>query len=523
MEIINNAALRIPLRADTAAQINALIPNSKVLADGLLVNWQQDEAEKLAAITDQWRPRVKVDVPSPMHRDYAWPGVMTPFSHQKATAAFLSLRRKAYCFSEAGTGKTSAAIWAADYLMSLGLIHKVLIICPLSIMYAAWQSELFKTAMHRKSVVAYSKDPKKRELLINGPQEFTITNYDSVHSSYKALNAQAYDLIIIDEGNAYKNASTRRWRTLAKMLRPSSRLWLMTGTPASQSPVDAFGLGRLVSPDRTPRYVTAWRDQVMSQVTRFLWVPKQDATQKVYKILQPAIRFTKAECLDLPPVLHQVREVPLSVQVARFYKELKQKLLIEAAGAEISAVNAAAALSKLLQISGGAVYTDNRQIVEFDISPRLAALSEILEECSNKVVIFVPFLNAIPIVVDHLTKEKYSSAVIHGDVSAARRGEIIKAFQEDADPRVLVCQPQTMSHGVTLTAADTLIFWSPVLSVETYLQCIARIDRIGQLSPMTVVKLLGSDVERKVYKMLDNKVTHHRSLVELYQSTLEEE
>jgi SNF2 family DNA or RNA helicase len=522
MEIIDNKAIKLAVRPDLAKKITDAIAHSTIVKGGVMVSWEQRETEALVAILDEYRPHFKVDIPGPMLRDYFWTGAFTPFKHQRETAAFLSLRRKAFCFSQAGTGKTSAAIWAADYLMACGLIDKALVIAPLSILYSAWQAELFQSAMHRKTVVAYSKDAKKRSQLVNGNQDFTILNYDGVHTNFHDLNKQRYDLIIIDEGNAYKNASTKRFRTLMKLLQPSARIWLMTGTPASQSPVDAFGLGRLVSPQRTPRYVTAWRDQVMTQVTRFKWVPKNNSTEKVFNILQPAIRYTKAECLDLPPVLHQVREVPLSVQVARFYKELKSKLLIEAAGEEISAVNAASALSKLLQISGGAVYTDAHDVVEFDVSPRLAALSEIMAECTAKVVIFVPFLHTIPVVVNHLTAEGYSSAVIDGSVAAAKRGQIIKEFQEETDPRVLVCQPHTMSHGVTLTAADTIVFWSPVLSVETYLQCIARIDRIGQVNSMTIVKLLGSEVERKVYKMLDGKISHHNSLVELYKEEMEE-
>jgi len=86
---------------------------------------------------------------------------------------------------------------------------------------------------------------------------------------------------------------------------------------------------------------------------------------------------------------------------------------------------------------------------------------------------------------------------------------------------VLVIQPQAASHGVTLTAADTIVFWSPVMSVETYIQCIARIDRVGQKNRMTVVHLQGSEVERRMYKMLQGKVDSHEKLVDLYKSEME--
>jgi SNF2 family DNA or RNA helicase len=260
----------------------------------------------------------------------------------------------------------------------------------------------------------------------------------------------------------------------------------------------------------------------MAQVSKFKWVPKSVATDEVYRALQPAIRYTKKECLDLPEIVYQTREVPLSPQVSKYYYALKKQLLIEAAGEQVSAVNAAAALNKLLQISSGAVYTDKHDVVQFDISPRLNALKEVLEETTNKVVVFVPFLHAIEIVGEFLTKEGITNEVINGSVTAQNRHDIISRFQTANDPRVLIIQPQSASHGVTLTAADTVVFWAPVMSVETYLQCIARIERVGQVNKMSVVHLRGSEVEKKIYAMLQGKVDHHQKLVDLYKQELEE-
>jgi SNF2 family DNA or RNA helicase len=284
--------------------------------------------------------------------------------------------------------------------------------------------------------------------------------------------------------------------------------------------MDAFGLAKLINPSGVPKYVTAWRDRVMKQITRFKWVPKQTAQADVFAALQPAIRFEKAQCLDLPEVVYQTREIPLTSQVRKYYAELKNELLIEAAGENISAVNAAAKLSKLLQISGGAVYTDTKEVVEFDVSPRLNALMEVLEETIHKVIVFVPYTHTIELVSRYLNSQGVINEVINGAVSARERSEIINRFQTQVNPRVLVIQPQAASHGVTLTAADTVVFWSPVMSVETYLQCIARIDRVGQKNSMTVVHLQGSEAERKVYQMLQGKVNMHESLVELYKQEL---
>ncbi len=527
MDIVDNAAVQFTASNNFASEIKARIERSEIIKDNkhskeLLVFWDHSEMQTLATYLDNFLPSQNIPkIPSPMQRDYTWPGFYTPFAHQRDTAYFLSIRQRAFCFNEAGTGKTSAAVWAADYLMNQGIIKKALIICPLSIMYSAWQADIMKTAIHRTCGVAHGSSTKRKKILDEN-FDFTIINYDGTTVILEELQKAKFDLIIVDEANAYKTPNTKRWKTLAKLIEPTTWLWLMTGTPAAQSPVDAFGLAKLVSPGRVPKFSTAWRDRVMAQISKFKWVPKHAATDEVFRALQPAIRYTKKECLDLPEVVYQTRDVPLTPQVSKFYNELKKQLLIEAAGEQISAVNAAASLNKLLQISAGAVYTDKHDVVQFDVSPRLNALKEVLEETTNKVVVFVPFLHAIKLVGEYLTKEGVTNEVIQGSVSARDRSDIINRFQTSPDPRVLIIQPQSAAHGITLTAADTVVFWAPVMSVETYLQCIARIERVGQVNKMSVVHLRGSEVEKKIYSMLQGKVDSHQKLVDLYKQELEE-
>jgi SNF2 family DNA or RNA helicase len=518
MEIIEGTAAKLSLSAEDAAKVLTTVNKSALLgkSSGLhevLVHWGHEEAALVTRVLE------KDVMPSPIIRDYKWPGIYKPFNHQMVTSAFLATRSRAFCFNEAGTGKTSSVIWAADYLMTLGLVKRVLVICPLSIMYSAWQADIFNTAMHRTVGVAYGSGAKRKKV-IEGGYEFVIINYDGVGVVREAVSAAMFDLIVIDEANAYKMPTTKRWRTLVKLLLPSTKLWLLTGTPAAQSPVDAYGMAKLISPQLLPKTMTNWKDKVMQQITRFKWVPKLSARDDVFRVLQPAIRYSKEECLDLPDIVHLTRDVPLVPYVYAYYKKLKSQMLIEAAGEQISAVNAAASLSKLLQISGGAVYTDERDVVEFDVSPRLQALKEVLDETINKVVIFVPYLHTIEVIRRYLDTHKYTNSIIKGDVSARNRGDIIKAFQEQPDPRILIIQPQSASHGVTLTAADTVVFWSPVMSVETYLQCIARIERVGQKNKMTVVHLQGSAVEVSMYAMLQGKVNSHQRLVDLYKQEL---
>jgi SNF2 family DNA or RNA helicase len=520
MEIIQDTAVKITVPEHIVPYIKSNIEKSEILQRNgnlaeMVIFWGVPEMTKLNQLISFRTP-----LPSPIARDYKYPGLYKPFKHQQTTAEFLSIHHRAFCFNEAGTGKTSSVIWACDYLMTLGLIKRVLVICPLSIMYSAWQADIFNTAMHRTSGVAHGT-ADKRKRIIQGEYEFIIINYDGVAIVREEIEKGGFDLIVVDEANAYKSPKTARWKTLAKVMKAETRLWMLTGTPASQSPLDAFGLAKLVCPNNVPKFSMAWRDKVMFQQSRFKWLPKANAKNEVFKALQPAIRFAKNDCLDLPDVMYQTREVPLTPQVQKYYKLLKEQMLIETAGTQVSSVNAAANLNKLLQISGGAVYTDKKEVIEFDISPRLSALSEVLEETEHKVLVFVPYRHTIDIVSNYLEKEGIPNEVINGDVSATHRATIINRFQNSDEPRVLVIQPQSASHGVTLTAANVVVFWSPVMSVETYLQCIARMDRVGQKNKMTVVHLQGSDVEKRMYKMLQGKVDLHTKLVDLYREELE--
>ena len=225
--------------------------------------------------------------------------------------------------------------------------------------------------IHRSAIVAHHPKSARRIEMIQSDYEFVICNYDGLNLIADEINADGrFDLIIVDEANAYKTMTTKRWKTLKSIIRPDTYLWMMTGTPASQSPVDAYGLAKLVNPDGVPKFFTAWRDKVMNKITMFKWAPKHDAKDTVFQALQPAIRFTKEQCLDLPPVITITREAPLTPQQVKYYNMLKDQMLVQTAGETISAVNAATVVNKLLQISCGAAYTDDKEVVEFDAMPR---------------------------------------------------------------------------------------------------------------------------------------------------------
>jgi SNF2 family DNA or RNA helicase len=511
MKIVDGRALLLKLRNPN--RVTSVIPQSKqVDTNEVLVKWGIDEAHKLR--------NLGVRAPSPIDTQYNWTGAYTPFDHQKKTSSFFTMNKRAFCFNEQGTGKTASAIWSADFLMNKGKISRVLVICPLSIMDSAWRADLATFAPHRSVDVAYGSS-KKRAKIINQGAEFVIINYDGVDIVLDEVRNGGFDLVIVDEATHYKNPQTKRWKTLRKIVDDSTWLWMMTGTPAAQSPLDAYGLAKLINPDAVPRFFSSFRDMVMQQLSQFRWIPKENASDIVFNALQPAIRFTKEECLDLPDMTYVKRKVELTKQQTKYYEMLRKQLVMKVGDDEISAVNAAATMNKLLQISAGAVYTDDGGALEFDIKNRYKVLKEVIDESSQKVLVFVPFKHTIDVLVSKLRADKLTTEVIRGDVPAHARTDIFKRFQNDPDPKILVIQPQSAAHGVTLTAANTVVWWGPTSSLETYAQANARVHRSGQKHPCTVVQLQGSGVEKRVYSLLDKRIDVHTKMIDLYKELLD--
>ena len=193
MQVIDNTALKMTVPDYMVPHLEKEIDKFEVVGQKgnlseVVIYWGVEEMTRLNQLVSFRSP-----LPSPITRDYDWPGVYDPFSHQKITSEFLSINKRGFCFNEAGTGKTSSALWAADYLMKQGLVKRVLIICPLSIMYSAWEADVQSTIMHRTMGVAHGTQ-KKRELIIEEPFDFICINYDGVGIVREAIAKANFDL-----------------------------------------------------------------------------------------------------------------------------------------------------------------------------------------------------------------------------------------------------------------------------------------------------------------------------------------
>lgn len=462
-----------------------------------------------------------VDVPSPIMHYYNWPGPFPAWDHQKHTAALLTLHNRFYVLNEAGTAKTASSLWAADYLMLEKKVRRCLIVCMLSTAEAVWMDEIFAFLMHRTAAFVYG-DKKRRIANLDKDVDFYVINHDGVEVMSKELRLRKdIDLVILDEASAYINSRTAMYKTLQQLIRPNMIFWPMTATPTPNSPTDAWALARLTTPSTVPAYFSHFRDMTMHQVSTYKWIPKNTSADTVFKALQPAVRYRKADCIDLPPVVFKNRKCELSSEQMKAFTEMRNKdVLLAKSGEKITAVNAADRLNKLRQLLCGVIKnTETEKYVPLDFRPRLQLLIECIEEAHAKVLVIVPFKGIIYELNKQLHK-RFSCAVINGDVTPRSRREIIKAFKTQEDPHVLLCHPKVMSHGLNLTEADTLIFYGPINSNDEAMQVVERFNRKGQTRKMTVVRMSSHMIEDSIYKTLTVRQLGQDKTLALYDQYL---
>lgn len=461
--------------------------------------------------------------PAPIRHQYGWPGKFVPFAHQIVMAEFLTVHRRAFNLSEMGTAKTNAALWAADWLMSTGRVNKALVLSPLSTLERVWANDIFDTLMHRRCAIVHG--PKDRRMArLKSDVDFYILNHDGLNIKEvmeELIRRADIDLIIVDEASLFRNHQTRKYKALQRLCaRHDIRLWLLTGTPCPNDPTDAWALAKLVDPNRVPKFFGGFKRATMMQISQFKWVPKADAYNTAYKAMQPAVRFKKAECLDLPPVTQQDRQCDLSKEQRTAFEEMRKLMVISQQNGEtITAANAADKIGKLRQILCGSIKVDD-EYVDYDHTPRLNVLLEAIESASAKVLVVAPFKGIVRALEKELSKH-YSVGVLNGDVSPGARDRIIREFKDLADPHLLLCHPKVMSHGLNLTEADTLIFYAPIYSNDEFQQVTERFNRAGQTRKMTIVRMAAHPLEWEIYRLLDNRQSTQNSILDLYRHVSE--
>lgn len=444
-----------------------------------------------------------VDIPPPIQYYYDYPARFKPMDHQTATSEFLTSNKRALCLNAPGTGKTISSIWAADFLLTCGAAKKVLIVAPLSTLKEVWGRELKMHLPHRQFVVCTGTRQKRLKLLDTPGLQYVIINHDGFTNLSKDLTG--FDVVIYDEATALKTPGSQRYKVFFQWVRQNNPwLWLLTGTPISQTPADAWSLARLVESPTVQKSYTAFKETVMQKVTQFKWIPRADALETCKKVLQPSIRFSLDECKDLPATNFVDRSTTLTKQQELAFTSMQDKAVTVFKEGEVTAANTAVLLGKLLQICCGVVYSEDKAIV-VDAKNRYNTLSELLTEIGSKVIIFVPLKGVQNWLYSQLTKDGFDVALVNGDVGKKERDQIFNDFQHTDRPHILLAHPKVAAHGLTLTRAKDIIWYAPIYSLEQYEQANARIRRLNTEGKTTVWHIWATKFEAELYRRLRQK------------------
>jgi len=347
-------------------------------------------------------------LPSPITSEYNWPGRFKPYPHQIETSEFLVLNKRAYVTSGMGVMKSAASLWSIDYLMEKGEIKKCLIVSPLSTLDQVWAKEIFQVLPHRRCHILHGSRDRRMELLKDKSVDFYIINHDGIKIIEQELERRSdINHVVIDELACFRNAGTSRNKTMFRILNRQGvdrGAWGLTGTRTPTAPTDCFGQIKLITPENYRYGFKTLQSELMMQISQFKWIPKGNAADKVNQFMQPNIRFALEDCVDLPPTIWHERHCDMSPEQQKHYEALKRTSFAEIEGKQVTAVNAAVLFGRLLQCATGCAYSTDGSVVELDFGPRLNVLKETIEECNEKVIVFVPFTGALNSLYDKLKK-----------------------------------------------------------------------------------------------------------------------
>lgn len=474
-------------------------------------------------------------VPPPM-RDYAYPRgpmIKVPFRAQIITSNFLAANPRAFCLNEMRTGKTLAALWAADYVMDQYPKGdcRALVVAPLSILQRVWGDAIFNNFMGKRTYGILHGDAKKREAVLAQPHDFYVINCDGLKVGFHkdgrrrlVLEGLAQQLAtrddirigIVDEFSMFKNAKSGRSEAARAILQSLDYLWLLSGTPTPNGPLDAYGPAKVMN-NANGESFTSYKHRTMFQLSQFKWVPQKGSHQTALSMLQPAVRFKMADCVDVPPILPpQLLDIEMTPEQKKAYRQMKNEAVLLVKDGAISAVNEAALRGKLIQIACGAVYEqrpEGRTTHRLDARPRLAAVEELVEWDGGKIIVLAPLTGVLHLLYDHFTKikdeggeQRYKCAIVNGEVKPKERDKIIRDFQE-GDLQIMFADPGTMSHGLDLSVSKTLVWFTLPDKTEQYLQANERIRGPRQTQPTQVVQLAATPVEREIFRRLEANET----------------
>ena len=504
-----NQSLLVP-PLDKALGGSPLFPDAPVIDGSIVVSHGMRETLLLRHMG------FKVPNPMELYYEYPHPEGEPPFHVQHVTCQLLSENPRSYVLNDMGTGKTRTVYWTWDYLNQQKLAGKLLVVCKLSNLRDPWADEAFKIIPGRKVTLLHGSR-KLRLQLLEDPADVYVINHDGLRVIYKELLARKdITVLCIDELSAYRNNSDRT-KLMKKFAKNFPTVWGLTGNPRPNAPTDVFHQVKIVTPAKAPASFRMAQEQLMTRMSQYVWKPKPGANEIAFGWMQPAVRFALDDVVELPDALTRPIHVDLSKQQEKVYNAVKKDLIAQIRDKKITALNAGVAMGKLIQISGGWDYTQAPQFVRLDAGPRVGALIDLVEASSHKVIVCIPYrhmLEGINGIFGRL-KVDFDWCMVHGD-TPDRQG-LFNLFQHTDKYHCMLAHPGCVSHGLNLTTADTIIWYIPITSYDTFEQVEARIRRTGQKHKQQFLQMRATPIEERLYTLLRQKETGQDKLLTLFE------
>ena len=443
-----------------------------------------------------------------------------PFEHQRKTF-YLSRDQKVFALlMEQGTGKTKVVIDNSAYLYSKGEIQSLLVIAPNGV-HRNWIREVethlpdwcehqityYRSGMNKKEIEAFESVRSSKDCL----KIFTFnveafTSPKAVHWMEKILLSNDV-MLVVDESTRIKTPGAKRTKLITKFGKQAKYKRILTGTPITKNAADVYAQFKFLDP-QILGYDSfySFRNQycVMGGFEQRQIIAYKNLDELSRNVEGHSFRVLKKDCLDLPPKIYQRHFVEMSERQKKMYNTMKKGFIAELEGNVIEAPEAITRLLRLQQILCGWFPTENERVQPIDEkNPRIEALKDVLEGIESKVIIWARFRADIR-AIERLLGDLAVS--YHGGVDSDARELAIERFQKDPAIRYFIGSQQAGGTGITLTAAEYVIYYSNSYDLEMRLQSEARAHRIGQKNNVTYIDIeCQKSIDSKIIKALRDK------------------
>ena len=455
---------------------------------------------------------------------------LKPYKHQ-LTALEKSWNKETYAyFMEMGTGKTKVLIDNMSMLYDKGKIDGALIIAPKGVVKTWYEQELPThlpkhienvTVLWQPNITKTQQEKLESLFEIETALHILIMNVEALSTekgtkfASKFLNSHKV-LMAIDESTTIKTPTAKRTKSIIGLGKHAKYRRIMTGSPVTKNPLDLYTQCEFLDPYLLDFYsYYAFRNRYAEMTTmnvrgRSIQVVKEFRhLDELSESLQPfSYRVLKEDCLDLPPKNWIKRHITLTKEQEKVYKQMKKHALATFNGKLTSTMTVLTQLMRLHQITCGHFTADDGSTQTIE-SNRIKELMNILEETEGKAIIWANYQKDVGQIIEQIEKEYGPGSVVdyYGLTAQEDRQDNIRQFQSDPKCRFLVGTPSTGGYGITLTAANTVIYYSNGYDLEKRLQSEDRAHRIGQKKNVTYIDIICEDtIDEKIVKALRDKI-----------------